>query len=213
MQGLPPDLARRLRETLSRCGPFESDRALRAAFVDARLAPWRDSLPEADSRAVRVNALIAALLDRRDIHGNPALVLFVEVLAESVAPGDACHGDLAALAVEMRQELQREGEVPSAPSAPALHEGKYTIHVHGGQVGAIGDGTHVEGGIHFGGAQPAASPADPQAALVRARRALAALEEQAAGYTALTIPVNLKLDLEDKRQEVAELEARMKRLR
>jgi len=40
-----------------------------------------------------------------------------------------------------------------------------------------------------------------------ARRALAILEEQAAGYTALTIPAHLKIELEEKRCEVAELEA------
>ncbi|MCD6345751.1 MAG: hypothetical protein J7M17_09160 [Anaerolineae bacterium] len=52
---------------------------------------------------------------------------------------------------------------------------------------------------------------DLTAALERAHRALAILEAQAAGYTALTIPVHLKLDLEAKRREVAELEARLPR--
>jgi len=42
-----------------------------------------------------------------------------------------------------------------------------------------------------------------------ARRALAILEEQAAGYTSLTIPAHLRLDLEDKRREVDELERRL----
>ena len=44
-------------------------------------------------------------------------------------------------------------------------------------------------------------------ALHMARRSLDILEEQAAGYTALTIPVHLKIQLEEKRHEVAELEA------
>ncbi|HEY88404.1 MAG TPA: hypothetical protein G4N98_01540 [Thermoflexia bacterium] len=44
-------------------------------------------------------------------------------------------------------------------------------------------------------------------ALRMARRSLDILEEQAAGYTALTIPVHLKIQLEEKRHEVAELEA------
>lgn len=169
MTGLSPDLSRRLREILTRCGPFDSNTSLRAAFVDARLAPWRDSVPEADSRAARVNALIAALLEQRNSHGNPALALFVEVLAESVASGDACHGELAALAAEVQ-------------------------HVLAGET-----------------AGPAFASADPQAALIRARRALATLEEQAAGYTSLTIPVNLKLDLEDKRREVTEMEGRLRK--
>lgn len=206
MPGLSPDLSRRLRETLSRCAPFDSDRSLRTVFVDARLTPWRDSVPEADSRAARVGLLIAALLERRDIQGNPALALFVEVLAESAAPGDACHGELTALAAELRRALAGESSSPTPPPSQAPQGGKYVIHIHdGGQVGAIGDNAHIEGGINFGELSPVA-PADPEAALNRARRALATLEEQAAGYTSLTIPVNLKLELEDKRREVAELE-------
>lgn len=205
MPGLSPDLSRRLRETLSRCGPFDSDRALRVAFVDARLAPWCDSVPEADSRAARVGLLIAALLERRDIHGNPALALFVEVLAESAAPEDACHGELTALAAELRHALAGEAPSPIPPPTQAPQGGKYEIHIHGGQVGTIGDNAHIEGGIHFG-ALPPAAPIDPEAALKRARRALAALEEQAAGYTSLTLPVNLKLELEDKRREVEKME-------
>lgn len=42
-------------------------------------------------------------------------------------------------------------------------------------------------------------------ALDMARRALTILEEQAAGYGSLEIPVNLRIQLEDKRREVAEL--------
>jgi 3',5'-cyclic AMP phosphodiesterase CpdA len=45
-------------------------------------------------------------------------------------------------------------------------------------------------------------------ALTMARRALAHLEEQAAGYTALTIPTHLQLELEEKRRQVAALERR-----
>ena len=47
-------------------------------------------------------------------------------------------------------------------------------------------------------------------ALAMARRSLAILEEQAAGYGKLQIPINLQIDLEEKRREVAELEARLK---
>lgn len=47
-------------------------------------------------------------------------------------------------------------------------------------------------------------------ALTMGRRTLAILEEQAAGYTVLTIPAHLAIQLEDKRNEVAELEDRLK---
>jgi hypothetical protein len=149
MRGLPPDLARRLRETLSHCGPFDSDRFLRAAFVDARLSPWRDTIPEATSRAARVDALIEALLEQTSDAGDTALALFCDVLVDRVSPGDACRGQLAQSAVDLRRTS------PGIASAPASTLGttapsKYTINIHGGQVGAIGDNAHVEGGIHFG---------------------------------------------------------------
>ena len=60
-------------------------------------------------------------------------------------------------------------------------------------------------------AKPGAATGGSEAqtrALGMARRALAILEEQAAGYTALTIPAHLKIQLEEKRREVAELERR-----
>ena len=50
--------------------------------------------------------------------------------------------------------------------------------------------------------------AEPSPALRRARRALASLEAQVAGYTTLSVPAHLQLELEEKRREVAELEAR-----
>jgi hypothetical protein len=47
-------------------------------------------------------------------------------------------------------------------------------------------------------------------ALAMARRSLTNLEKQAAGYTSLTIPSHLKIELEEKRLEVENLEARLK---
>jgi hypothetical protein len=50
-------------------------------------------------------------------------------------------------------------------------------------------------------------------ALARARNVLATLEYQAAGYTSLTIPAHLKVELEEKRRDVANLGTRLKQLR
>lgn len=50
-------------------------------------------------------------------------------------------------------------------------------------------------------------PQDLHQALKMARRALAILERQAAGYTSLTIPTHLQIELEEKRAEVARLAA------
>ena len=47
-------------------------------------------------------------------------------------------------------------------------------------------------------------------ALAMARRSLAILEEQAAGFGRLQMPAHLRIDLEEKRQQVAELEARLR---
>ena len=85
----------------------------------------------------------------------------------------------------------------------AMTDSKYDIHIDHAEGLAIGDGAQVTVG------QP--TPDDTLTrALARARRILAILEEQAAGYTSLTIPAHLKLELEDKRREVQELERRLK---
>jgi tetratricopeptide (TPR) repeat protein len=51
-----------------------------------------------------------------------------------------------------------------------------------------------------------------ESTLHRARQALAVLEGQAAGYTVLTIPAHLVIELGEKQQEVARLEARLTQL-
>ncbi|WP_146048752.1 ATP-binding protein [Pseudanabaena sp. BC1403] len=51
--------------------------------------------------------------------------------------------------------------------------------------------------------------ADIEQALKKARRILGVLEEQAAGYSSLTIPAHLKVELGDKREEVAKLEQQL----
>lgn len=48
-------------------------------------------------------------------------------------------------------------------------------------------------------------------ALETAMRALRILEQQAAGYTSLTIPTHLQIGMEDKRKEIAELERNQRR--
>lgn len=206
MPRLSPDLSRRLREALTCCGPFDSDRALRAVFVDARIAPWRDLISDnTPSRAARVDALIEALLEQVNDASDSALALFLDVLVGRTASGDVCKQRLARLAAELRELPPSPTEAKIAPSGPALQGGKYEIHIHGGQVGAIGDNAHIKGGIHFGGVQPVAA-SDPAAALNRARRALTILEEQVAGFGALHVPVHLQIELEEKRREVAALE-------
>jgi hypothetical protein len=48
--------------------------------------------------------------------------------------------------------------------------------------------------------------------LNKAKSVLAVLEEQAAGYTYLTIPAHLKVELDQKRRDVASLQAKLNQL-
>jgi hypothetical protein len=157
---LSPSLAQRLRRTLLRCGPFESDAALRVVFVDARIADWRDDIPDnTPSRGRQVDAFIEALRDQRSAQGENALVLFLRVLADHTSPGDSCHQDLAQRATELAAFTHRaSGEGASDTAPPAPQGSKYNITIHGGQVGAIGDNAHIESGMHFDRTEPGGKP-------------------------------------------------------
>lgn len=111
---IPADVSATLRHTLLSCWPFESSLQSGALFLDPRLAAWRHGLPQAGSRAAVVDSLIAYLYDKRQAGtGRSALVLFLEVLAETIDPGDSCAGELAELARLVEPLLG-----PQAPSPP-----------------------------------------------------------------------------------------------
>jgi hypothetical protein len=148
-EAIPPELKHRLRTTLLRCGPFESDRALRATFVDARIAPWRDAIPDnTPSRGRRVDDLIDALCDQSNDRGENALVLFLQTLADRANPGDACHHHLAQLAGELAA-VSPDRAGAAEPATPTETGPRYIIHADNSQIGAIGDHARVAGGIHF----------------------------------------------------------------
>ncbi|MBN2391101.1 MAG: hypothetical protein JXR84_10265 [Anaerolineae bacterium] len=100
---IPPDLYNRLHTTLLRCAPFASDQALAAVFVDERISQWAADLPEATSKGERVRAILKYLVDKRNTAGENALVLFLHVLYEPLAPTDALRQELAVLADELEQ--------------------------------------------------------------------------------------------------------------
>ncbi|HOT93417.1 MAG TPA: hypothetical protein PLJ78_14095 [Anaerolineae bacterium] len=102
LTSIPPELSNLLRETLSRCGPFSTDRELQAVFVDSRISPWRENVPQASSRAERVEVLINFLCDKHDARGENALILFLSVLKDRAHPGDACHQRLMNLVDDLR---------------------------------------------------------------------------------------------------------------
>jgi hypothetical protein len=97
--GIPAERSRELRNALLDCGPFNSQRDIRAVFADERLSPWRNRLPEADSLTGRVEATIAFLHNQRHARtGENALVTLLHVLSERLDPDDACYDRLADLA-------------------------------------------------------------------------------------------------------------------
>jgi hypothetical protein len=103
MPGIPTSTYHRLRDTLLTCDPFDSSETLRAIFVDNRLYPWMASLPEAESRSNRVDAVIAFLLDKYNVKGENALVIFLRVLGEEIHPQDARYRRLLSLADELEE--------------------------------------------------------------------------------------------------------------
>jgi hypothetical protein len=47
-------------------------------------------------------------------------------------------------------QLWEDTETEAEEAASPVSETTYNIHIEGGQVGVIGDGAKIEGGIHFG---------------------------------------------------------------
>lgn len=114
---------------------------------------------------------------------------------------------------------------PAPAGGPLSAGGQATVTASGERSLAVGgdatDNTVVtgngnvvgNGNIIIQGAPPGGNPpgaAGLERALAMARRALAILEEQAAGYTALSTPVHLQIELEDQRAKVAALEAQLR---
>jgi len=109
--GIPPDLYRRLQQTLARSEALATDRTLRALFVDNRLSPWRNQLPQADSVKSRVQLVVDFLYTReRKETGDNALVLLLQALRDRSDPADAIHGTLEELAEELAQQGGKTGK-------------------------------------------------------------------------------------------------------
>ena len=111
MAGLTSSTRRQLNQVLLSCGPFESDRALRAVFSSySSINAWHDLLPEATSRKERVDLVIDLLHERKNKHGENGLVLFLQVLVEWVPDGDGCRQQLERVRMLVEQEV---GGVPA----------------------------------------------------------------------------------------------------
>jgi hypothetical protein len=115
MAGLSGGFLADLRKVLLNCGPFYSGGELRALFVDHRLKPWRDNLPDASSNMGRVDAVISYLVDGYNRNNENALWLLLNVLRDRTDPDDACHDQLGAIARRLKKELNQ----PTAAAMPA----------------------------------------------------------------------------------------------
>lgn len=120
---LDPSTLTRLRRVLQSCGPFNSDRALQSVFVDTRLSPWANNVPEAESASARVDALISYLLLRQNSQGENALLLFLQVLRDRTNPNDNCARQLDGV---INLLMDRVSTPSSAPPAKYVSETGYT---------------------------------------------------------------------------------------
>jgi hypothetical protein len=114
MTGIPSHLLIPLRQALADCEPLETNRSLRNLFADARLVPWRNSLPQADTLAERVDSLISYLHDKKHRDGSNALVSLLHVVAETI-PDDGRPERLRSLAAQLGQPAP----APIRAEAPA----------------------------------------------------------------------------------------------
>ncbi len=123
MNGLSKELLASLRETLLRCGPFESDQSVKVLFLDSRIYQWRSRLQDATSANARVLSLINVLVDQENGDGENALALFINVLQDEVSEHDKCNQDYARLLKMMEGQNGRsqpqESHLPQPTPPPS----------------------------------------------------------------------------------------------
>ncbi|MBA3530520.1 MAG: hypothetical protein H0T73_01175 [Ardenticatenales bacterium] len=127
--GISSELLQRIRDELLRCAPFDSPGSVRALFVDRRIAPWRNVVPDAGNAASRVNLLIEELHEQENERGENALVLILRVFSDQASVGTACRGTLAGLADELAREL-------GGGMASASQTGRIPLPGQGSSLGA-----------------------------------------------------------------------------
>lgn len=108
--GISPNLYSLLRTALLDCGPFATEHELKAIFVDERLSPWRNRLPQANNITLRVEITIEFLHNKYNDAGENALVLLLDVLSKRSDPEEACHSHLVGLAGEFRYNLMSRND-------------------------------------------------------------------------------------------------------
>lgn len=116
MSGISDNLLRRLRDTLSRCGPFNSNEELRTAFIDSRIELWEKNLPQAASKKTRIDLTIKYLSEKSNSKKENGLVLFLQTLADQIPHNDSCFLEVTNLSKDLESTLTK-------PVSPLVNEG------------------------------------------------------------------------------------------
>jgi len=106
--GLSADLKKQLTTVLTDCPQFAMERQFQAMFVDRRIIPWRNRLPQADSIQGRVEVVISELYNQYNRDGKNALVLFLQVLQDGFDSMDALNEQLGYLVEELQLAQQTQ---------------------------------------------------------------------------------------------------------
>ena len=101
MAGIPKALLMALRQVLSSCDEFHSQRQLSSVFVAEELSPWKSSLPEAESLKERVNLTISYIANKQNERGDSVLAIFLKALSDEYELEDERHNRLTTIAEQI----------------------------------------------------------------------------------------------------------------
>lgn len=91
MPGFPPDVAEMIINTVMRVDQFNSDSSLRAMFITTELAPFKDQVPDANSKYDRAHKVMKWMAES----GKKEIVLaFLKTLEARYQTGDGMKNDL-----------------------------------------------------------------------------------------------------------------------
>jgi hypothetical protein len=109
---IPPELWQQVLATLAEYAPFTDEGQLRDIFADPRLKPWQQDLPTKSQNFRDLLISVRALLvNKTSVKGDNALVLFLQVLAGLIDPGDERHTLFLALAEALQGAESANGGI------------------------------------------------------------------------------------------------------
>ncbi len=113
MPAIPSNMIIDLRQTLSECDEFASQRQLRAVFTEQRLHVFQTGLHEGSSVGERVDLTINYLIRKNLTSGENGLVILLQVLRDRRDPADEMNRRLARLADELETAISGEPPIQS----------------------------------------------------------------------------------------------------